>query len=84
MVDIGNASVGAVAKGTPAQQRHGAEAERTPSLEPDRSLDVPDMVGELRLDLSRERLIRVVGYDKRGNRVERHLKITGKGRLLLV
>ena len=47
-------------------------------------LNVPDQVDELRLNLRRERLIRVVGHDRKGTRVERHLKITGKGRLLLV
>ena len=41
-------------------------------------------VEEIRLDLSRERVIRVVGRDRRGTRVERLLKVTGKGRILLV
>jgi hypothetical protein len=49
-----------------------------------RVVAVPTCVEELRLDLSRERVIRVVGRDRRGARVERLLRVTGKGKLLLV
>ena len=48
------------------------------------AVDVPVGVKVIRLDLSRERVIRVVGRDRRGTRVERLLKVTGKGRILLV
>jgi len=47
-------------------------------------LFIGDGVTEIWLDLSRERLIRVVGHDRNGRKTERHLKITGKGRMVLV
>ena len=46
-------------------------------------LVVPDEINELRMDLSRERLINVVGYNRRGERVVRHLKVTRRGMALM-
>lgn len=46
-------------------------------------LEVPDEVGELRLGLSKERLICMTGCTRRGNRIVRHLKITRKGMTLI-
>jgi|WetSurMetagenome_2_1015567.scaffolds.fasta_scaffold1076876_2 hypothetical protein len=60
-----------------------ADAEATP-VEAAGVVMVPRGVTELRVDLSRERVIRVVGLDRRGEGVERLLKVTGKGKLVLV
>ncbi len=47
-------------------------------------LEVPDSCPELRIDLSKPRIIRVWGYDKKGRIVSYDLKVTGKGRLVLL
>jgi hypothetical protein len=60
---------------------HG-RADLTPRLA--RVLRVPEGVQELQFDLRRERAIRVTGRDRKGNEVDRILKVTGKGKLLLV
>jgi len=57
---------------------------RLPCLRLGRRMHIPSDVDELELDLSKERLIAVTGMDSRGKRVNRHLKVTGKGKLILV
>jgi len=61
-------------------------AERPPGSGRDKAgrLTIPDEVEELRLSLDRVRLIRVVGWDRDGQAVERHLKVTAKGKLALM
>ena len=49
-----------------------------------KSWRVPEEAEEIWLDLRRERLIRVLGCDKSGKLVKRHLKITDKGRMALL
>ncbi len=49
-----------------------------------RVLDVPSNVREMHLDLSEQRLIRLIGRDHRGREVERYLRITGKGGITVV
>ena len=47
------------------------------------TLNVPVHVAELHTDLSRARVINVVGGNRKGEHVQMHLKITRKGGLTL-
>ncbi len=66
-----------------ATLRVEAEADGSSPLQPE-IVELSDTVAELRLSLEKPRSIRVVGRDRRGERVERLLRVTDKGKLLLV
>ena len=48
------------------------------------SLVIADSIVELQMDTTRERVIRLVGCGRNGTRTEWLLKVTGKGKLVLV
>lgn len=49
-----------------------------------KTIKIPNDVGTIELSLSPSRLISVRGVNGKGGQVERHLKITDRGKLLLV
>jgi hypothetical protein len=53
-------------------------------MEEKKSIKLDDKVEVIELLLSPARLIAVTGYDKRGKKQERHLKITDKGKMSLM
>jgi hypothetical protein len=50
----------------------------------DSEIKIGKDVKRIFLDLSVSRLIPFYGFDKKGNKVERHLKITDRSRMTLV
>jgi hypothetical protein len=67
-----------------AAERPGSKVISAQQQTKSMSLRVPSHVEELRLDLGRERLIRLIGEDRRGRAVRRHLVITRKGSITVV
>lgn len=50
----------------------------------DRSISIPPSVKEIRIDVSEPRVITVSGRGEGGIQMERHLKVTRKGGLVLI